>query len=90
MLIPANIVGRNQPLKITIWLFVKQLALQLSERLLDRNCLQPTLVSAFPELIPGELQPKLHLNGKIRLEYFKNCNVSVTEQLKKSVIAPVF
>lgn len=70
-------------MKTTIWLFVKQLTLQLSERLLDRNCLQPTLVSAFPELILVELQPKLHLKGKIRLEYLNNCNVSVTEQLKK-------
>lgn len=73
-------------MKITIRLFVKQLALQLSEWLLDRNCLQPTLVSAFPELILVELQP----NDKIRLEYFNNCNVSVTEQVKKSVITLVF
>lgn len=76
-------------MKITIWFFVKQLTLQLSAWLLDRNCFQPTLVSAFPGLILVELQSKLHLNGKIRLEYLKSCNVSVTEQLKKSVIAPV-
>lgn len=46
------------------------------------NLLQATLVSASLELIPVELQPKIHLSGKNRQEYVKDCNISITVQLK--------